>query len=270
MSGAHRPQTGDLPAKDPLAAMRSPTVAPDRDAVLWHDVECAGYAADLPVWRALARERPGAVLELGAGTGRVALDLAARGHEMWALDSDPALVGELRRRAQERRLSVEASAGDAREFELRRSFGLAIAPMQVVQLLGGPEGRAAMLAATRRHMERGGVLALAVADPLEGVPDDEDPLPPLPDVREEDGWVLSSRPVAVREDGPEIVVERVREAVSPDGRLRTSAATVRLERLDGGELGAQALGLGFTELEPRRVAPTEAYVGSTIVVLEAT
>ena len=62
------------------------------DAVIWHDVECGGYEADLGLWRELAAAAGGPVLELGSGTGRVALDLAARGHDVTAVDSDPALI----------------------------------------------------------------------------------------------------------------------------------------------------------------------------------
>lgn len=242
--------------------------AADRESVVWHDVECAGYTADLAAWRQLAIERPGVVLELGAGTGRVALDLAGQGHEVWALDSEEALVRELRRRAQQRGLEVGAAVGDARALSLERRFELVLAPMQVVQLLGGSEGRASMLTGTRGHLQRGGLLALALADPLEGIPD-EDPLPPLPDVREDAGWMYSSRPVSVRQEDRDIVVERVREAVSPAGELTASEATVRLERLEADELAEQAAGLGFRALEPRRVPATETYVGSSIVVLEA-
>ena len=50
------------------------------EAVIWHDVECGAYAADLPLWRELAAGRSGPVLEIGCGTGRVALDLARDGH----------------------------------------------------------------------------------------------------------------------------------------------------------------------------------------------
>ena len=40
---------------------------------LWHDLECGAYDEDLPLWRALAGEAGGAVLDIGAGTGRVTL-----------------------------------------------------------------------------------------------------------------------------------------------------------------------------------------------------
>ena len=60
--------------------------------------------------------------------------------------------------------------------------------MQVAQLMGDDDGRARMLAALRDVLEPGGLLAVALADPFEGIPADE-VLPPLPDVLEVDGWV---------------------------------------------------------------------------------
>ncbi len=56
--------------------------------IVWHDVECGSYYVDLPFWRELAAAEAGPILDVGAGTGRVALDLAAHGHEVVALDID--------------------------------------------------------------------------------------------------------------------------------------------------------------------------------------
>ena len=53
----------------------------DRETI-WHEVECGSYAADLALWSELAAEVAGPVLELGCGTGRVALHLAAEGREV--------------------------------------------------------------------------------------------------------------------------------------------------------------------------------------------
>jgi SAM-dependent methyltransferase len=239
------------------------------EAVVWHEVECGSYAADLRLWSELAATRDGPVLELGAGTGRVALELAAAGRSVTAIDSDPALVGALRRRARERGLQVDARPADARAFALGRHFELVIAPMQLVQLLGGASGRRAMLDAVRRHARPGSVLAVAVADPLEGA-SAADALPPLPDVRQLDGWVYSSRPVSMRDDGDGIVIERVREAVSPTGELRQSAATLRLDKVDPDELAGMAVAAGFSDRGRREVPATDAYVGSSVVILEAT
>jgi len=234
----------------------------------WHDVECASYGADLPLWRELAEERGSPVLDIGAGTGRVALDLAARGHQVVALDADPELVETCAARARERDLPVRAHAADARSFDLGASFPLAILPMQVAQLLGGPRGRAAMLAAVRAHLEPGGLLAVALADPFGGVPAGEF-LPPLPDVLEIDGWVLSSTPVDVRDEPEHVSVDRHRQAVSPEGDLSEEVFTLCLDSVAPAALEAQGIEAGFTPLSPREVPDTRDYVGSTVVLLEA-
>jgi SAM-dependent methyltransferase len=238
-------------------------------AAIWHDVECASYEADLPLWRELAAEAPGPVLDLGCGTGRVALDLAARGHDVTGLDSEPSFIAALAARARQRRLAVRAQTADARSFALSgQTFALAIAPMQVAQLLGGREGRTRMLACVHRHLDPGGLLAVALADPLEGIPDDEELAPPLPDVREEDGWVYSSTPVDVRQEEGATAIDRLRQAVSPSGELDESFATILLDSVTPGELEDEAT--GYAVRDRRQVPATVDYVGSVVVVLEAT
>jgi SAM-dependent methyltransferase len=238
-------------------------------AAIWHDVECASYEADLPLWRELAEAAGGPILDIGCGTGRVALELAAGGHEVTGIDSEPAFTARLAARARERGVRVRAETADARSFALGgRSFALAIAPMQVAQLLGGSEGRARMLACVRRHLRPDGVLAVSLADPLEGIPEDEDPAPPLPDVREEDGWVYSSTPVDVRQEGTVTAIDRLRQAVSPSGELDESLATILLDSVTPDQLEAEAS--GYVVRGRRYVPATVDYVGSVVVMLEAT
>ena len=239
-----------------------------RLTAVWHDVECAAYTADLELWRELAGDADGPVLDLGCGTGRVALDLAARGADVTGLDSDAELVEELRRRARDRGLHVEGIAGDARSFAAGRAFALVISPMQVVQLLGGAEGRAAMLAAVRRHLQPGGLFAAALANPFDGWSETES-LPPLPDVREEAGWVYSSTPTGVRRANGSFVIERRREAVSPSGQLVEEMALIELDAVAAADLEEEARSAGF-RTRPRRIVPaTPDYVGSDVVMLEA-
>jgi hypothetical protein len=138
--------------------------------------------------------------------------------------------------------------------------------MQVMQLLGGSAGRARALERVREHLEPGALLAAAVADPFEGFAA-EQALPPLPDVREEQGWVYSSTPVAVRSEDGAVAVDRLRQAVSPTGELSEALATVRLEALTAAELEAEGRAAGFEPLPSRRVPETTDHVGSTVVVL---
>jgi hypothetical protein len=125
-----------------------------------------------------------------------------------------------------------------------------------------------MLSALSRHLEPGGVLAIALADPFDDLPVEES-LPPLPDVLEQDGWVLSSTPVGVREQNCSVAIDRHRQAVSPQGALTEELATIVLDSVAADELAAEGSRAGLVPLPARTVAHTRDHVGSTVVLLEA-
>jgi SAM-dependent methyltransferase len=244
-------------------------VTADPEVVVWHDLECGGYGADLPLWRELAADADGAVLDLGAGTGRVALDLARRGYDVVALDRDAELLAALEARAHAADLDVATVCADARAFQVDRSFALCLVPMQTIQVLGGAEERGRCLACVRAHLVAGGRLAAALADPLEGFSGDVVSLP-LPDMGEHDGWVFSSQPVALHREGGATVIERHRQRVAPDGARVEATDLVRLDHLEAAQLEGEAGAHGLRALPRRRVAATEEHVGSDVVLLEAT
>ena len=233
--------------------------------VVWHDVECGGYAEDLPLWRDLAIAHGGPVLDVGAGTGRVALHLAGRGHAVVALDRSPDLLAALRARADG--LPIETVEADARTFDLgERRFGLILVPMQTVQLLGGAGGRAEFLRRARAALAPGGLLAIAIADALEAF-DDAHAVPPQPDIREVDGIVYASRPVAVREDGERASIHRIRETVDHAGQRTVEEDVIHLDQVDAATLEAEGAACGLRAQRARRIPETDDYVGSTVVML---
>jgi SAM-dependent methyltransferase len=235
-------------------------------AVIWHDVECGSYTADLPVWRDLAERAGGPVLELGAGTGRVALDLAAQGHEVTALDADAELLAELEARAEREGLVVETVVADARRLAGRAArFALVIAPMQFLQIVGGREARAGVLRGVAEALVPGGLFATAVAALDDAVPP-EDAEPPLPDVGERDGWVYSSLPLDVRPEPGGVAVERLRQVVSPRGRLTEEHHTQLLDSLPPAQLELEAAEAGLEAQERRIIPPTPDHVGSEVIV----
>jgi SAM-dependent methyltransferase len=239
--------------------------------VVWHDVECGSYVEDLALWRSLAAEYGDPVLDVGAGTGRVTLDLARNGYRVTALDRDPELLAALERRLGDnsRKARVISHVADARDFELDEQFPLVIVPMQTIQLLGGAEGRAAFLRCARRHMTPGGALAVAIAEVLD-LYEIVDGMPmPLPDVREVDGIVYSSQPTAVRADGGGFVLERRREIVGLTGDMTVEENVIRLDRLTMRGLEREGVAAGFERGGRAHVPATEDYSGSEVVILRA-
>jgi SAM-dependent methyltransferase len=236
-------------------------------SVVWHDLECGRYDADLPLWQELASQFPAPILDVGAGTGRVALPLAQAGHSVTALDNEPELLAELAWRADG--LDLETVNADAREFELARKFGLCVVPMQTVQLLGGSDGRLAFLDRARRHLLGGGRLAVAVADELDVFELRPGGLGPLPDVTELEGVVYSSSPTAVRVQGDGFELERRREVVSPEGRLSYEMNRIHLDRLDVDQLMSEGQAAGLKVAPAVEIKATPEHVGSVVVMFDA-
>jgi SAM-dependent methyltransferase len=245
-------------------------------SVIWHDIECGAYVEDLALWRSLAAEYGDPVLDVGAGTGRVALDLAGAGYRVTALDRDPDLLAALAARALGRNFSMEPVSfrapvrtvvADARDFDLGERFPLMIVPMQTIQLLGGPDGRGRFLAAARRHLEPGGALAIAIAEALD-LYEVVDGLPaPLPDLREEDGVVYSSQPIAVRADPGGFVLERRRETVSRTGERTVEQDLIHLDLLTVEDLEREGVAAGLSPARREHVRETADYSGSEVVIL---
>jgi SAM-dependent methyltransferase len=234
--------------------------------VIWHDLESGTYGADLPLWRKLAADADGAVLDLGCGTGRVSLDLAKEGHEVVGVDREPAFVEALNERAAEANVSARGVVGDVRELALEQQFPLVIAPQQLLQILGGEEERHACLASIARVLEPGGKAAFALIEDFYA-PDDAPP--PLPDVREVGGWVYSSLPVSIRPAWEGIILTRLRQIVSPDGQMTEEQDEIHLSELSAEKFETEAEPVGLRPASRCEVAETERHVGSTVVVLEA-
>jgi SAM-dependent methyltransferase len=235
------------------------------EAAIWQDVEFGAYAADLPLWEELAAEDPGHVLELGAGSGRVTLALAERGISMIAVDRDPDLIEALRLRADG--LPVTALVVDISAPDQIPACGLAIAPLQVMQLLS-PEELQPALAALAEGLDRGTRLAISLVDESTLVEKGVVAEPP-PDMRELDGWIYSSEPLWVQVDEEVLRMRRLRERVAPGGDMVRKVHDDILHRLTPEKLEERASAAGLRPLERREIASSSYEAGSIAVILEA-
>ncbi len=231
------------------------------EEAIWHELECWGYDADLPLWRALAAEFGGPVVDLGAGTGRVAIDLADAGFDVIAVDLDPVLLAELDRVG---RPSIRTVAADIREMTLDVRVPLVLVPMQTMQLLGGAGGRRAALDAIKATLAPGGVVAVAIAEDVEPY-DAEDQVPFV--VAEHDGVRFESDPYAIVEDGDAYILHHARVRQAPDGTRESTVRHTRLDRLDAETLEAEAAAAGYRVLPRRVIEQTDEHVGSAVVML---
>lgn len=248
---------------------------PDRE-VIWHDLECGGYRADLCLWRELAaaqasQGKTATVLDIGAGTGRVALDLAGAGHHITALDRSPQLLGALSERAREAGLEITTALADARRFELsHRIFDLCLVPMQTLQLLRGESERRALFASARTHLRPGGLLAVAIVTDVDPFDSRTGGLGPSPERVTIAGSTYLSRAVQVQCLERFIRIERER-LVMPAGGERAPAEidVIELERLDELELWAEGRAEDLLAEPTVTIPETDEHSSSEVVILRA-
>lgn len=164
---------------------REPREAAD-ELARYYDLDLLDDPGDLELYLALAARTGGPVLELAAGTGRLAVPLAASGLAVTALDLDPRMLSRAadrwaerggrsatRRRtgsrAQPGRGSLDLVEADLVEADLGRRFGLVLLGLNSLLLLADAERQAAALVSIARHLRNDG---LAVVDVWLPGPDD--------------------------------------------------------------------------------------------------
>ena len=236
------------------------------NTLVWHEVECGDYTADLPLWEELAEQTDKPIMELGCGAGRVTLHLARRQAQLViGLDWEADLVAAVWERSG--KLPGDAELEDVRSFEFATKFGLVIAPMQLIQLLGSSQDRLECLRCAFGNMLPGGLAAFAIVEGMP-LPPPGSTAPPLPDVRQIEGWIYSSLPLEpiVREDS--ILIRRLRQTVDPDGNMSDELNEIELAVLSAETLEREGRAVGLRPAGRRHIPPTEAHVGSTVVLLE--
>jgi SAM-dependent methyltransferase len=231
------------------------------DDVVWHDVECGQYDADLALWHTLAEGAEDGILDVGAGTGRVSLPLALAGHRVIALDIDEELLDVLSDRAKDEGVEVATLTADAGAFTLPEPVSLIAVPMQTIQLLAERDG---FFASARRALVPGGRLAIAIATDLE--PYDGTPPLPAPDTGQAGGWTYVSQPIAIRIDGDEVRIERIRQMTGPEGEGEAFEDVIRLSIVTPGGLAEEAARHGLEAEELLHIPETFEHVASQVVV----
>lgn len=148
----------DADAHDPEAYGRA--IAADYDSLYDDTLDTEGAVACLAELAA-----GGPVLELGVGTGRLALPLAARGLAVHGVDSSPEMIALLRAKAGGPDLPV--TVGDFADLDLSEDFALVVLAFNTIFALPTQEAQVACFAIAAQHLRPGGrfVIEAFVPDP---------------------------------------------------------------------------------------------------------
>ena len=137
--------------------------------------QVATLGPDVEFYRSLAGEAAGPVLELGCGTGRALLPIAADGFPCTGLDASQEMLSALLAKSPPRTLRLVHSP--MQEFDLGGDrFALIFSAFRAFQHLYNVEDQLACLRCVRRHLAPGGVFAFDVFNPrLSRMALDEEP-----------------------------------------------------------------------------------------------
>jgi SAM-dependent methyltransferase len=105
----------------------------------------------------------GAALELGIGTGRIALPLAQRGVRVRGIDLSPAMVAKLR--AKPGGDEIDVAIGDFATTRVEGTFSLAYLVYNTINNLTTQDGQVACFRNVAAHLEPGGCFVIEVGVP---------------------------------------------------------------------------------------------------------
>ena len=132
-----------------------------------YDVDLQHDPGDLDLYLALAARAGGPVLELGVGSGRIAVPLAAAGHRVTGVDLDPAMLARARERAAQAGRTAAANLtlieGDARALpDTLGRFSLAFIALNSLLVFGERDDQRAAIRSLADHLQPGGVAVVDV------------------------------------------------------------------------------------------------------------
>lgn len=142
-----------------------------------YDLRIGGEREDVKAYIKIAAKTGGPVLELGCGTGRVAIPLALEGHEVVGIDKSERMLERARKKAEEKgAINLKLYQADMKDFSLEERFRLALIPDNAFHELIELEDKKECLIRIFDHLLPGGVLALDFCPPPSkrfNIPDEE-------------------------------------------------------------------------------------------------
>jgi len=189
----------------------------------FYDIMHDGHGDDVGLWLSFAGRTDRPVLEVGCGTGRIALELARAGHAVTGIDPSPAMLAIARQRADDDALDVEFHEGTLGQVALPGDhFGLVLVPYDVFLYGRDGEEQLAMLRAIGALLHFSGQLVLDLPGPASWLDPTTNGQPVLvhssllPSGEHLDVWQIHEDDLALQSRVLRVTYERT----SPGGEVR--------------------------------------------------
>lgn len=136
----------------------------------WANIYDAVYADldhDIDFYVEQAVNSGGPVLEIGCGTGRISLSIAAKGIDVVGIDISPRMIEVARAKAEKRGLTPHCifQPGDMASLELADRYPLIIMPFRSFQSMLSVQEQRQALTGVKSHLSPGGSFVLDTFNP---------------------------------------------------------------------------------------------------------
>jgi SAM-dependent methyltransferase len=139
----------------------------------FYDAIHGHFRDDIGLWLSFCGRTDRPVLEVGCGTGRVALELARAGHEVTGIDASPAMLERARAKAEADAIDVTFIEGRPLDLALERDhYGLVLFPLDVFLYCASGEEQLGTLRSLGETLVYNGLLALDLPGPAAGLDPD--------------------------------------------------------------------------------------------------
>ena len=121
--------------------------------------------AEIDFYSALAEGMNTSILELGCGTGRLSVPLAARGHAVTGIDCADSMLEAARTKAKAAGTQVKLMLADFRSFDVGAQFGLIIFPFNSISHLYSLDDLMGCFSSVRSHLAADGLFVIDINNP---------------------------------------------------------------------------------------------------------
>jgi SAM-dependent methyltransferase len=133
-----------------------------------YDFSYEDFTEDVEFYENLAQSVDGPLLELGVGSGRVAVPLAQAGYQITGIDTSASMLAAAKVRlkaAGKLKGGIELLPGDMTSFDLGRRFAMVFVAANTFQHLLTTDEQLACLRCAAQHLQPGGIFSMGVRSP---------------------------------------------------------------------------------------------------------
>jgi SAM-dependent methyltransferase len=201
-----------------------------------YDFSYADFTEDVEFYENVARAIDGPLLELGVGSGRVAIPLAQAGYDVVGIDNSPSMLAAARQRLEALGPtdgSLDLIEGDMTAFELEQRFGMVLVAANTFQHLLTTKEQLACVRSAVKCLQPDGIFSMSVRSPSTVTWDDTDGWSPMLMhwTRRDEATGELVMKFCVEQPDPARMVRRltyIYDRVQPQGDVKRSVFTTEL------------------------------------------